>query len=85
MIYGPTNVMRATRVYDVDRKEMLDQVMSLDNGTGEVVCAYKPFQYLNGEVLTYKLKFRSVYAIYAGQPLPCLFHCYGRIEQPTVQ
>ena len=83
MIYDRSNVppTPSTWVYDVDRMERLEWVLSLDSGSGEVVCAHKPLQCLDGKVLTYKLKFRSVYPIYAGEHWPILFHCYGRIDQ----
>lgn len=77
-IYNCHNSLGAN-VYDVDRVERLALVISVDTGTGEVVCAYFPVRTDGNRVATFTLKFRSIYPISGGSPWPCLFHCYGRI------
>lgn len=80
MIYTPRNVSGNTKVYDMDRREQLQLVTSIDTQNGEVHCCHKPLQVIDDEVVTFMLKFRSVYAIFGGEPWPVLFHCYGRLE-----
>ncbi len=77
MKYTVRNVIAGTTVYDVDLKEELQQVVSVDDSAGEV-CLHKPIKLENGEFLCYTLKFRSVYPIYGGEHAPVMFHCYGR-------
>jgi hypothetical protein len=80
MIYTSSNVEFQTNAYAVDRMRKLECVIRIDTGKGEVVCAQIPFHVIDGEVATYTLNFRSIYAIHGGKPRPCLFHCYGEIE-----
>jgi hypothetical protein len=80
MIYDPSNVMKPAHAYDVQSQEQLGHVMSIDTETGEVVCADLPIR-VNEQrdgVATHTLRFRTIYPIFGGYPLPCLFHCYGR-------
>lgn len=64
-------------VFDVDRMEQLEMVMSIDTETGNVECYRKPFNVFNP---TYTIKFRSIYPIFGGRWRPGLFHCYGRLN-----
>lgn len=71
---------RGARVYDVATKEEMRQVMSIDTEAGEVKCASQPIS-LNGagdEVETYTVKFDTIHPIRGMEPMPVLFHCYGR-------
>ena len=78
MIYGPNNCQGGTLVFDVDHRERLDQVLSVNTESGVVVCCHKPIRVVDGEVAHYTVKFRSIYAIRGLDRLPGLFHCYGR-------
>jgi len=76
-LFTASNCLGAS-VYDVDTRQKLAQVMSVDIDAGEVVCAHDPIRLVGDEVDTFKVKYRSVYPIYGGKPWPQLFHCYGR-------
>lgn len=78
MIYNHENVLTSTSVFDVDAVSKIDQVISIDTEAGELVCAHQPLRVRAGEVDTFTIKFKSIYAISGGSPWPCLFHCYGR-------
>jgi hypothetical protein len=81
MIYTASNVMGAT-VHDVDKLEEFRKVMQIDTDRGEVEIASMPLRIAaDGEgIATEVLRFRSIYAIKGLERLPCLFHCYGRIQ-----
>lgn len=79
-MYTASNTRRA-KVYDVDTKEELKHVASIDTETGEVTIFPLPVR-LNAdrtEVETYKVRYRTISPIFGGYPVPCLFHCYGRL------
>lgn len=70
-------------VYDVDTKEKINDVISVDTELKQVECFYNPIRVhpdIDNEVETFVIKFASIYPIYGGGDRPCLFHCYGRIE-----
>ena len=81
MKYGPRECLFGALVFDVDRIERLDQVISVDTDAGEVICCHKPIRIVDGVVAQYPIKFRSIYAIRGLDQLPGLFHCYGRSGQ----
>lgn len=70
------------RVWDIDTKSELRQVMSINTQTGEVVCAEMPLRVFADEVATFAVRYRTISPIYGGMPKPCLFHCYGKEAQP---
>lgn len=76
-VFDPSNASGAS-VYDVDRREKLGHVMSVDIDAGEVRCAHQPLRLVGDEVQVFTVRFRSIYPIWAGSPRPVLFHCYGR-------
>lgn len=82
MIYGPRNVHLPAHAYDVDRLEMLLQVISIDTATGEVECWHSPMRLTaaGDEVETFTLRFTTIYPIMGGYRAPTLFHCYGRLS-----
>ena len=79
MIYDYSNVDRDTKVYDVDRVEIIDKVMTINTDRGELVSYVMPLQVLGGEAAVFTIKFRAIYAIHGMSRRPCLFHCYGRL------
>ena len=76
MKFDHTNCMPSTSVIDVETKETLGLVKSVDTDNGEVERYHEPFNVFNQ---TYIVKFRSIYPIYGGNPAPGMFHCYGRL------
>lgn len=79
MIYNASNAHGAS-VFDVDTVSKLASVMQIDTERGEVECFHQPLRInYRGEVDTFKIRFRSIYAISGGSKKPCLFHCYGRV------
>ena len=81
MIYTARNSI-AARVYDVDTKQELKQVVQIDDEAGVVVVAHDPIRVnaAGNEVDTFEAKYRAIHAIRGVDPLPCLFHCYGRVQ-----
>lgn len=80
--YSVRDVAFGTTVFDVDTKERIDHVMSIDTYSGELeLCCMPP--HLDpkdrNRIETHTIKFRSIYPISGGARLPCLFHCYGRL------
>lgn len=81
MIYNASNVPVGTTVYNVDTKEKVMRVMSIDTDRNVVVCVSDPCEIAaDGTLATYEIKFRSIYPIYGGRFLPDLFHCYGLLQ-----
>ena len=79
MIYTAQNSARRASVFDVEAMRKIKDVLSIDTETGNVVCVQQPFHVTDGEVDTATEKYRSIYPISGGDPLPCLFHCYGKM------
>ena len=79
MIYGPHNVARGTTVVDVEALEIFPLVESVDMRTNELTCFEQPLRVVGDDVARYSLRFRSIYPIFGGSPVPVLFHCYGRL------
>ena len=77
MIYDASNAFGA-EVWDVDRLQKFDLVMSVDVAQGEVLIAEQPLRAVDGEIVHHAVQFESIYPIFAGEQSPCLFHCYGR-------
>jgi hypothetical protein len=78
MIYNCKNAGGAS-VYDVETKERLDHVMSIDTDAGEVLRAEHPARVVGGQLATFTQKFTTIYPIRGGGARPVLFHCYGRL------
>ena len=81
MIYNGTNAAGSV-VVDVDTKERIDRVLMVNTKTGAVVVGKDPWR-LNhkGTIDRETIKFRSIYPIQGNERSPCLFHCYGRVQQ----
>lgn len=65
-------------VADVEARLFFQSVMSVDVDAGEIELVHQPLRMVGNEIVTYKVRYRSIYPIYAGQMRPVLFHCYGR-------
>lgn len=79
MRFGPDNVMPRARVYDVESLQEIKPVMSIDTERGVVVVAEQPYRIEGDDIATQELRFDAIHAIQGLEPLPCLFHCYGRL------
>lgn len=79
MLYTHHNA-RGADVYDVGTGERLSRVTEIDTKNGWVKVGHDPWRLTpDGKgVLTRRIRFRSIYPIFAGQGMPVLFHCYGR-------
>lgn len=81
MLYNCGNTHPNTRVYDVDTKEEFKAVLYIDTDSGEMLMHTVPIEVDTNmnEVKTITMRYRTISAIFGGYPLPCLFHCYGRL------
>ena len=75
-IFNASNALGAS-VYDVDKVQKLDCVISVDIDKGEVVRAHQPVRLAGDEIATYTERYSSIHPIYGGARRPVLFHCYG--------
>ena len=78
MLYTPDSVMPRTRVYDVESLQEVKPAMSIDTERGVVVVAEQPYRIEGDDIATQELRFGAIHPIQGLEPLPCLFHCYGR-------
>lgn len=81
MIYTANNCQPGTTVFDVEGRETLRHVLSVDTRAGVVTCAHQPIRAKPGdaeEIDTFDVRFRSIYPIRGCDLWPWLFHCYGR-------
>ena len=80
MIYDAKNSARGSTVIDVDTKQTITRVISIDTDKAELTCFPDPIEVTSsGDIATFKMRFHSIYAICGSCVLPQLFHCYGRI------
>ena len=80
MIYNSSNTAAGTTVYDVDVKEKIMRVMSVDTDRNVLMCVSDPVEVSgDGCIATYEVKFRTIYPISGRRILPELFHCFGRL------
>lgn len=80
MIYSALNCQSA-RVYHVDTKEEIKGVLEVDLLESTLLKYVMPHKVIDGKLLLELLRYRKIHAIYAGDPTPQLFHCYGRIYE----
>ena len=79
MLYTPDDVMPRTRVYDVDTKERIDQVVAINATAGWIQVAEQPLRVTaHDHIATRRIRFASIYPIKGREHWPVLFHCYGR-------
>lgn len=80
MRYGPHNVALGTSVYDVDAKLKIDRVLEVNADAGWVKVHAQPLaRTAAGYLAQERIRFRAIHPIRGGLPVPCLFHCYGRL------
>ena len=80
MIYDRSNVEPGCAVVEVDTKEQIPFVLSVDTDRNVLVRSANPVEVaFGGEILTFETKYRAIHAIRGRDFLPSLFHCYGRI------
>lgn len=78
MIYDATNA-RGAKVFDVDTKEEIGQVLAVNHSAGWVQVAEQPLRATaHGHVASRRIRFASIYSIQGRERWPVLFHCYGR-------
>lgn len=78
MRYDPSNVARGCVADDIEGHTRLKHVLSVDTATGEVECAHLPLEVTaDGNIATYRVRFKSIHPIFGGKALPQAFHCYG--------
>lgn len=79
MIYDYSNSIGAT-VFDVDIKNEIKNVISINTDAMTVTCAEYPLRVVGNGVSTFDTRYRSIYVIQGREKRPCLFHCYGKIK-----
>ena len=79
MLYTPENARGAT-AHDVDTGEKLAYVLEVNTKSGWVKVAHNPIRITpdGKSIMSERIRFRSIYPIWAGQGMPVMFHCYGR-------
>lgn len=78
MLYTAENAMGAT-VHDVESGASIGRVMEINTKNGWIKVCHAPARLTpQGDVLTERIRFRSIYPIWAGQSKPVMFHCYGK-------
>ena len=75
------NVNPSCKVFNVDTKEEIPNVLGVDTEGMFLIKYVYPFSVANGEFETYEEKYTTIYPIYAGEPVPVMFHCYGKLEE----
>ena len=79
MIYTSQNCMPGAIVVDLDAREKIARVLSVDDQSGEVVCARDPLEVsTSGEIASHTIRFQALWPIFGGAQFPWLFHCHGR-------
>jgi len=79
MLYTTDNVQRGTRLTDLDTRQKVERVISIDTVTGEVIVGLYPWR-LNAAgdgVETETIRFAAVWPILE-RGVPCHFQCHGR-------
>ena len=78
MLYTPANA-RGAQVIDMDTLKPMDRVLEVNTRAGWVKVVPDPSRIdALGQLLGERIRFRSIYPIFGGATMPCLFHCYGR-------
>lgn len=81
MLYNSTNCQRGCRIQDMDANAEIKFVLELNAGAGWVLAADQPPKANKcGQVISRRIRSRSIYAIQGLESQPCLFHCYGRLQ-----
>lgn len=79
MLYDRTNTLPKTTVHDLDRREIVRDILSIDTDKGEVVAMLRPLRVAADRetILTQTIRFAAIWPI-LDQGAPCAFHCHGR-------
>lgn len=79
--FSHLNVSRDCEVHDVDTKERIERVLSVNTKAGWILVAEHPVRpNAHGHVQSRRIRYRAIHPIYGGEPMPCLFHCYGKLS-----
>lgn len=76
-IFVPGDVMPKTSVYDAETGKKFNNVMLVDTYYNEIMLLHHPLRVIGEYVTTYTVRYKSIHAIYGDYPMPCLFICYG--------
>lgn len=80
MLYNAQNARGAT-VVDMDSGKTLAKVLEVNARAGWVKVGHDPWRLdAQGRVIGERIRFGSIYAIQGLESMPCMFHCYGRLQ-----
>lgn len=80
MLYNAQNARGAT-VVDMDSGQTLYRVLEVNTRAGWIKVHQHPLRLdAQGRVAGERIRFGSIYAIQGRESMPCLFHCYGRLQ-----
>ena len=79
--FYPGNVMPDCKVFDVDTKEEISNVVGVDTDGMFLIRYVYPLKAVKDCFETYEEKYTRICPIYAGESFPVMFHCYGKIEE----
>ena len=79
--FYPGNVMPDCKVFDVDAKEEISSVVGVDTDGMFLIRYVYPLKAVKDCFETYEEKYTRICPIYAGESVPVMFHCYGKIEE----
>lgn len=80
MLYNAKNA-RGARVVDMDSGKTLAKVLEVNTRAGWVKVHHEPLRLdAQGRPLGERIRFGSIYAIQGLELMPCLFHCYRRLQ-----
>jgi hypothetical protein len=79
-IYDHRNTLNAT-VFDVDRQIKLKMISTIDTENSLVYQYPEPLEVKDEKLVLHILKYRSIYPIFGGAPVPQMFLCFGFKEQ----
>ena len=84
MLYTHKNT-KSARIFDVDTQEAFSRVSEVSTSQGWIKVHRLPLRFDHkGNVISDKIRFRTIYAIQGREEKPCLFQCYGRITKQRV-
>jgi hypothetical protein len=78
MIYNPNNCAFRTRVYDVDTKEQINLVLSIDADEMTLLVHDLDATIHGSHIPSRVIRYTTIYPIFGDSMFPVLFHCYGR-------
>ena len=75
-IYNFDNCDKRTLVYDVDTKERMALVLSI-NTERMTLMVHDTMKWDDGQVEIKVIRYTTIYPIFGDSLVPVLFHCYG--------